>query len=173
MEGQEQDGQGQEKQEAVVEISVADTISVPKVPGEVDDLGIHGKGYAEGGHQDVPDAQVDQEVVPRGPGPLGTQAGHDEQEVAQDGEDDGHDVQGDPAPLVVVGDQVAAGHHVADGVPTGCRSWCRHHIFRDRFSRLDYFISHISHRFTHRLAKFIGSLTRHIFGIVKKIVGGI
>ena len=60
-----------------------------------------------------------------------------------------------------------------DSYPTGCRSWCRHHIFRDRFSRLDNFISHISHRFTHRLAKFIGSLTRHIFGIVKKIVGGI
>jgi len=45
--GQEQDGQRQEEQQTVVEISVADAVLKPQVPRQVDDLRVQGEGYAE------------------------------------------------------------------------------------------------------------------------------
>ena len=51
----------------------------------------------------------------RCPSPLGAERGHDEEQVAEDGDDDGDHVEGDPAPLVGPVEDVPAGGGV-DGV---------------------------------------------------------
>ncbi len=50
-------------------VPVADAILEAQVPGEVNDLGVQGEGDAEPRHQDVPHAQVQQQVVTRVPTP--------------------------------------------------------------------------------------------------------
>ena len=64
MPGQEEDGQGQEEEEAVVREAVDDAEDVAAVPGVGDDLVVEGEGHAEARQQDVADREVDQEVVP-------------------------------------------------------------------------------------------------------------
>ena len=46
MEGQEEGGQGQEEEEAVVEVSVADAVDVAELPRQGDDLRVQGEGHA-------------------------------------------------------------------------------------------------------------------------------
>ena len=98
---QEDQGEGEEEEKAVVEVAVDDAVLGRVHPVEADHLGVHGERDAEAGQQDVPDGQVDQQVVAGGACPFCAQAGHDEQEVAQDGDDDCHHVQENPTPLVL------------------------------------------------------------------------
>ena len=64
MPGQEEDGQREEEEEAVVCEAVDDAEDVAAVPGVGDDLVVEGEGNAEARQQDVADREVDQEVVP-------------------------------------------------------------------------------------------------------------
>jgi hypothetical protein len=59
--------------------------------------------------KDVSDGEIDEEIVSGCPRSPRASAGDEEEEIAEDGDDDGHDVQGDPAPLVV-GVQLVPGH---------------------------------------------------------------
>ena len=61
--GQEEDGQGQEEEEAVVCEAVDDAEDVAAVPGVRDDLVVQCEGHAQARQQDVADREVDQEVV--------------------------------------------------------------------------------------------------------------
>ena len=65
---QEQEGEWQEEEEAIVKVSVADAISIAKSPVKVGDFRVQSEGHTQGGHQNVPDRQVDQQVVARGAG---------------------------------------------------------------------------------------------------------
>ena len=47
MEGQEERGQGEEEEEAVVEVAVADAVDVAELPRQADDLRIQGEGHAQ------------------------------------------------------------------------------------------------------------------------------
>ena len=47
MEGQEEGGQGQEEEEAVVEVSVADAVDVAELPRQGDDLRVQSEGHAQ------------------------------------------------------------------------------------------------------------------------------
>ncbi len=49
MEGQEERGQREEEEEAVVEVAVADAVQVAELPGQPDDLRVQGEGHAERG----------------------------------------------------------------------------------------------------------------------------
>ena len=49
MEGEEEGWEGQEEEEAVVEVAVADAVAVAELPGQADDLGVQGEGHAERG----------------------------------------------------------------------------------------------------------------------------
>ena len=60
---QKEDSQWQEKEEAVVEISVANAVYVSKVPIEADDLRIEGKRHAKCRHQYISDWQIDEKVI--------------------------------------------------------------------------------------------------------------
>ena len=51
--------------------------------------------------KDISDGEIDEEIVSGRPRSSRAGAGDEEEEVAEDGDDDGHDVQRDPAPLVV------------------------------------------------------------------------
>jgi len=46
VEGEEEGREGQEEEEAVVEVSVADAVDVPELPREGDDLGVQSEGHA-------------------------------------------------------------------------------------------------------------------------------
>ena len=46
VEGQEEDGQGEEKEETVVEVAEADAVDVAKLPVEGDHLRVQSKGHA-------------------------------------------------------------------------------------------------------------------------------
>ena len=46
-----------------------DTVLLPEVPREVDDLAVEGEGDTEPRHQHVPHTQVQQQVVPAVPTP--------------------------------------------------------------------------------------------------------
>ena len=48
VEGEEEGGQGQEEEEAVVEVSVADAVDVAELPRQGDDLRVQGEGHAQG-----------------------------------------------------------------------------------------------------------------------------
>ena len=47
MEGQEEGGQGQEEEEAVVEVSVADAVGAAELPRQGDDLRVQSEGHAQ------------------------------------------------------------------------------------------------------------------------------
>ncbi len=49
--------------------------------------------------KNVSNGEIDEQVVAGGPRPSGARARHEEEEVAENGDDDRHNVQGDPAPL--------------------------------------------------------------------------
>ena len=74
-----------------------------------DDLRVQRERDAHAGQEDVPDGQVEQQVVAGRPRPPRAQRGHHEQQIAQDGDHDGDHVQGDPAPLVRLVQDVAGG----------------------------------------------------------------
>ena len=74
----------------------------PVVPRQRDDLRVEGEGDAERRHQDVAQTEVEQEVVAGGARPPRAQPAHDEEQVQQDGQHYRHDVQRDPAPLVLL-----------------------------------------------------------------------
>ena len=56
------------------------------VPRERDDLRVEGEGDAERRHEDVAQAEVEQEVVAGGARPPRAQPAHDEEQVQQDGQ---------------------------------------------------------------------------------------
>ena len=87
----------------------ADAVFQTQIPGHVDDLRVEGEWYAESGQQDVSHREVHQQVMPRVPAPASAQRADYEEEVAEDGNGDGDDIQRDPSPLVFVLQQVA-GH---------------------------------------------------------------
>ena len=64
MPGQEENGQGQEEEEAVVREAVDDAEDVAAVPGVGDDLVVEGEGNAEARQENIADREVDQEIVP-------------------------------------------------------------------------------------------------------------
>ena len=53
--GEEEECEGEEEEECVVEVLVADAVDGAKVPSQADDLGIQGERDAQGGQQDVPE----------------------------------------------------------------------------------------------------------------------
>ena len=47
VEGQEEGGEGEEEEEAVVEVAVADAVDVAELPRQTDDLRVQGEGHAQ------------------------------------------------------------------------------------------------------------------------------
>ena len=80
----------------------------------------------------LPDGQVDEEIVSRGPGSPGAQAGDDEEQVAEDGDHDGDHVQGDPAPLVVLVEDVPGRDVVTGSVHRERRAKAVNHLERKK-----------------------------------------
>lgn len=99
---------------SVLNLPETDAVFEPEVPREVNDLGVEGERNAETGQEDVPDGEVDEQVVSGGPRSLGATARDQEEEVAENGEGDGHHVESDPAPLVL-GAQLVARHRRVAG----------------------------------------------------------
>ena len=76
----------------------------------MDYLRVERGGDAEPGQQDVPHAEVDQQVVAGVARAARAERAQDEEKVAQHRHHDGHHVQRDPAPLQQPGQQAAAQH---------------------------------------------------------------
>ena len=91
------------------------------VPRERDDLRVEGEGDAERRHEDVAQAEVEQEVVAGGARPPRAQPAHDEEQVQQDGQHDRHHVQRDPAPLVLLRQLVRPARRHVDQARVGVR----------------------------------------------------
>ena len=92
----------------------ADAVFETQIPGHVDDLRVEGEWYAQASQQDVSHWEVHKQVMPCVPASAGAQWTNYEEEVAEDGNGDGDDVQRDPSPLVFVLQQVA--RHLGEDV---------------------------------------------------------
>lgn len=89
MEREEQDGQRQEEQKAIVGKLVHNTIDASKVPSVSDDLRVQSEWNTETRQKDVPDWQVDEQVVTCGSGTLRAQTCYNEEQVAKNGNHNG------------------------------------------------------------------------------------
>ena len=86
----------------------------------MDDLGVEGGRDAQSGHQDVSHREIDQKIVAGVSRAPGAERTDDEEQVAEDSDNYGNDVESYPSPLVLVTDNVAyAGSVTCTGCITG------------------------------------------------------
>ena len=104
---------------------VCDAILKTKIPGPLNNFIVQSYRQTEHGEQNIPegdrsiksemalfyafpDWQIDQQRVGSALGSLSSEGLYDEEQVAQDGDQDGDHVQSDPTPMVLLREDVSA-----------------------------------------------------------------
>ncbi len=120
MPGEEEQRQRQKREERVIRESVDAAKDIAVVPRVREDLHVEGEWNAERGEQNVADREVEEQVIAGGASALRAERSDHEELVAEDGDHVGDDVEGDPAPPVLLVEHVsgplALGHHRRSGV---------------------------------------------------------